>query len=154
MANIEAESDSIHLENEDMYTMIENLSKISTNENSRLDVSETEDAITTPGVSTPMPGVHTSRTGRPIVVPNRLQVGINNILLDVLASKVAEQMLRKSKDFQKSKKDDKSKERKSRKDKYEKKSSDKKENKEKTTRSDSKASDTSKSRNSSATSNG
>jgi hypothetical protein len=83
-----------------------------------------------------------------------LQVGINNVSLDVLASKVAEPMLTNSKDFQKSKKDDKSKERKSRKDKYEKKSSDKKENKEKTARSDSKASGTRKSRDSCTTSNG
>jgi hypothetical protein len=70
-ANIEAESDSIHLGNEDMDTMIENLSKISTSENSRLDMSETEVAITTPGVSTPMPGVPTSRTRSPMDAPNR-----------------------------------------------------------------------------------
>jgi hypothetical protein len=100
-----------------------NLSKIRAGESSKL---ENEISVPTPSASTPMPQGYFTQSGRRVVVPTKLQVGLNNISVDILAAKEAEQMLAKGTDFKKSGRDKKSSERKSRKDKYEKKSSDKK----------------------------
>jgi hypothetical protein len=79
----------------------------------------TESSVSTPSVSSPLQHAPSTKSGGSIVMPNKQQMGINNISIDVLAVKVAEQMHAKRTDFKKSDKDKKSKERKSRKDKYE-----------------------------------
>jgi hypothetical protein len=49
-----------------------------------------------------MPKGYFTQSGSRVVVPEKLQVGLNNISIDVLAAKVAEQMLAKGTDFKKS----------------------------------------------------
>jgi hypothetical protein len=154
-SQIETESASILISDADMDTLVENLSKISAGESSKLELTGTELSVPTQSASTPMPKGYFTQSGRRVVVPEKLQVGLNNISIDILAAKVAEQMLAKGTDFKKSGKEKKSSERKSRKDKYEKKSSDKQDkaaDNNSSKRSDSKASGTSKSRGTSATS--
>jgi hypothetical protein len=146
-SQIEAESDSILISETDMDTIIENLSKISAGDSSKLELTETELSVPTQSSSTPMPKGYYTQSGRRVVVPEKLQVGLNNVSIDILATKLAEQMLAKGTDFKKSGKEKKSSERRSRNDKK-----DKPADNNSSKRSDSKASGTSRSRGTSATS--
>jgi hypothetical protein len=82
-----------------MDTIIENLSKISAGDSSKLELTETELSVPTQSSSTPMPKGYYTQSGRRVVVPEKLQVGLNNVLIDILATKLAEQMFAKGTDF-------------------------------------------------------